>query len=214
MLAHSSRHRICASTRAGHGRRTRRRRPRRCSQRPPRPTTDHHVAGEGRGRLARPAADQRHPPRLRRARTFFDGGTTADAIFALVGGAASARTKIDSAIDVLRASIVDDYTSTTRQDRQAGPVRRLGRQGRGCRARRRRRSRHTSAATTCCTRSSTTSARRVRPKNSKDTRRRVPAPAAARNIFSSVSDVVRRSSPRHAARRTYGRPFAPDRPTS
>ena len=52
--------------------------------------------------------------------TFFDGGSTADAIFAL-SAAGVGKDKIESAITYF-AKHVDDYTSTARQVRQARAV--------------------------------------------------------------------------------------------
>lgn len=140
--------------------------------------------------------------------TFFDGGTTADAIFAL-SAAGVGKTKIDSAMTYFRKH-VDDYTSLHDKTGKPGPY-------------------DGSVAKTAvaalvagvdpthfggynllhalkhdqCTTASA-------PKNSKDTKTPVcPAAGAARNIYSSVSESLAILAEARGAAK-YGSTFAPD----
>jgi hypothetical protein len=142
--------------------------------------------------------------------TFFDGGTTADAIFAL-SAAGVGKDKIDSAIAYF-AKHVDDYTSLHDKSGKPGPY-------------------DGSVAKTAvaalvagvdpthfggynllhalkhdqCTAPSA-------PKNSKDTTTPVcPAAGAARNIYSSVSESLAILAEARGANK-YGSTFAPDGP--
>lgn len=140
--------------------------------------------------------------------TYFDGGSTADSIFALAAAKAG-KDKIDAAITYF-AKHVSDYTSVSDTSGQPGPYD-------GSVAKTAVAALvagadpthfggynllHTLEADQCTTES--------QPKNDKDyTTPTCPAPGAARNIYSSVSESLAILAEGRGAR-TYGLQYAPD----